>query len=89
MHGYKVHSAFYRASRDIDIANMSARPSVCPSVRPSVCYVPLSDENGLTYRHKSLTLNISQTTTNMAIVTRWRIGNAPKLSNGTDFNDLE
>ena len=25
--------------------------SVCPSVRLSVCYVPVSDENGLTYRH--------------------------------------
>jgi len=39
--------------RDIDIANLS----VCPSVRPSVClsvrYVPVSDENGLTY-HDSL-----------------------------------
>jgi len=30
-------------TRDIDIANMS--------VRPSVRYVPVSDENGLTYRH--------------------------------------
>jgi len=34
-------------TRDIDIANLS----VCLSVRPSVCYVPVSDENGLTYRH--------------------------------------
>jgi len=25
--------------------------SVCPSVRPSVRYVPVPDENGLTYRH--------------------------------------
>jgi len=30
-------------TRDIDIANLS--------VRPSVRYVPVSDENGLTYRH--------------------------------------
>ena len=30
-------------TRDIDIANMS----VCPSV----CYIPVSDENDLTYRH--------------------------------------
>ena len=25
--------------------------SVCLSVCPSVCYVPVSNENGLTYRH--------------------------------------
>ena len=31
-------------TRDIDIANLS----VCPT---SVCYVPVSDENGLIYRH--------------------------------------
>ena len=34
-------------TRDIDIANRSVRPSVCPFVR----YVPISDENGITYRH--------------------------------------
>jgi len=34
-------------TRDIDIANLS----VCPSVSPSVRNVPVSDENGLTYRH--------------------------------------
>jgi len=34
-------------TRDIDIANLS----VCPSVRPFVRNVPVSDENGLTYRH--------------------------------------
>ena len=38
-------------TRDIDIANLS----ICPSVRQSVCSsvrkVPVSDENGLTYRH--------------------------------------
>jgi len=33
-------------TRDIDIANMS--------VRPSVRYVPVSDKNGLTYRHSFL-----------------------------------
>ena len=35
-------------TRDIDIANLS--------VRPSVCYVPVSDENGLTYRHSFFTI---------------------------------
>ena len=35
-------------TRDIDIANLS--------VRPSVRYVPVSDENGLTYRHSSFTI---------------------------------
>jgi len=35
-------------SRDIDIANLPVCPS---SVRPSVRYVPVPDENGLTYRH--------------------------------------
>jgi len=34
--------------RDIDIANLS----VCPSVRN----VPVSDENGLTYRHSFFTI---------------------------------
>ena len=35
-------------TRDIDIANLSLRPSVvCLSVR----YLPVPDENGLTYRH--------------------------------------
>ena len=33
-------------TRDIDIANLS----VCLSVRPSLRYVPVPDENGLTYR---------------------------------------
>ena len=35
-------------TRDIDIANLS----VCPSVRN----VPVSDENGLTYRHSFFTI---------------------------------
>jgi len=35
-------------TRDIDVANLS----VCLSVH----YVPLSDENGLTYRHSFLTV---------------------------------
>ena len=30
--------------------------SICPSVRPSVCYVPVSDENGLTYRNSFFTI---------------------------------
>ena len=34
-------------TRDIDIANLSVRPSVCLSVR----YVPVPDENGLTHSH--------------------------------------
>ena len=40
--------------------------------------------------HQSLTLNISQTATDTAIVTiesEWET--APKLSNGTNLNDLE
>jgi len=34
-------------ARDIDIANLSVRPSVCLSVR----YFPASDKNGLIHRH--------------------------------------
>jgi len=34
--------------RDIDIANLS--------VRPSVRYVPVPDETGLTYRHSFFTV---------------------------------
>ena len=34
--------------RDIDIAILSVRLSVCPSV----CDVPVSDKNGLIYRHQ-------------------------------------
>jgi len=37
-------------TRDIDIANLSVRPSVRPSV------VAVSDENGLTYRHSFSTI---------------------------------
>ena len=43
-------------TRDIDIANMSVCPSVCLSVCPSVRNVPVSDENGLTYRHSLFTI---------------------------------
>jgi len=39
-------------TRDIDIANLSVRPSVRPFVR----YVPVPDENGLTYRHSFFTI---------------------------------
>jgi len=40
--------------------------------------------------HHSLTLNISQTATDSAIVTiEGEYETAPKLSNGTSFNDLE
>ena len=35
-------------TRDIDIANLS--------VRPSVCNIPVSDENGLTYGHTFFTV---------------------------------
>jgi len=35
--------------RNIDIAILSVRLSICPSVRPSVHDVPILDENGLTY----------------------------------------
>jgi len=35
-------------TRDIEIVNLS--------VRPSVRYVPVSDENGLTYRHSFFTI---------------------------------
>ena len=48
-----ILDGFCRASaRDIDIANLSVRPSVRPSVR----YVPVPDENGLTYRHSFFTV---------------------------------
>jgi len=43
-------------TRDTDIANMS----VCLSVCPSVCYVPVSDENGLTYRHSFFHHTVAQ-----------------------------
>jgi len=39
-------------TRDIDIANLS--------VRPSVRYVPVPDENSLTYRHSFFTNMVSQ-----------------------------
>ena len=39
-------------TRDIDTANLSVRPSVSPSV----LYVPIPDENGLTYRHSFFTI---------------------------------
>ena len=47
-HGYHGHGKYFLSrvsllTRDIDIANLS--------VRLSVLYVPVSDENGLTYRH--------------------------------------
>jgi len=43
-------------TRDIDIAILSVRPSVRPSVCLSVRDVPLSDENGLTYCHSFFTI---------------------------------
>jgi len=43
-------------TRDIHIANLSVRVSVRPSVR----YVPVSDENGLTYRHSLFHHTVTQ-----------------------------
>jgi len=43
-------------TRDIDIANLYVRLSVCLSVR----YVPVSDENGLTYRHRFFHHTVAQ-----------------------------
>ena len=43
-------------TRDIDIANLSVRPSVRLSVRN----VPVSDKNGLTYRHKFFHHTVAQ-----------------------------
>jgi len=52
---FSIKSFLSRVSiltRDIDIANLSVRPSVYPSVR----YVPVPDENSLTYRHGFFTI---------------------------------
>jgi len=46
--------------RDIDIANLSVRPSICPAVRPSVRDVPVLDENGLTYCHSFFFNTVAQ-----------------------------
>jgi len=43
-------------TRDIDVANLSVCLSVCPSVR----YVPVSYENGLTYRHSFFHHTVAQ-----------------------------
>ena len=43
-------------TRDIGIANLS----VCPSIRPSVRNVLVSDENGLTYRHSFFHRTVAQ-----------------------------
>jgi len=47
-------------TRDIDIANLSVCLSVCPSVRLSVRNVPVSDKNGLTYRHSFFHHTVAQ-----------------------------
>ena len=47
---------FDRSTHDIDIAILSVRPSVCPSVRD----VPVSDENGLTYCHSFFHHTVAQ-----------------------------
>jgi len=52
-------------TRDIDIANLSVCRSICLSVRPSVCpsvsrNVPVSDENGSTYRHSFFHNTVAQ-----------------------------
>jgi len=62
---------FYRASAywrsrvsiltsDIDIANLSVRPSVSPSLCLSVRYVPVPYTNGLTYRHSFFHHTVAQ-----------------------------
>jgi len=43
-------------TRDIDIANLYVCLSVRLSVRPSIRNVPVSDKNGLTYRHSFFTI---------------------------------
>ena len=43
-------------THDIDIANLS----VCLSVRLSVHYIPVPDENGLTYRHSFFHHTVAQ-----------------------------
>ena len=47
-------------TRVIDIANLSVCSSVCLSVRLSVRNVPVSDENGLTYRHSFFHHTVAQ-----------------------------
>jgi len=51
LYNFIYNYVFYRVSltRDIDIAILSVRRR--PSVHSSVRDVPVSDENGLTYRH--------------------------------------
>ena len=48
-------ASFYRASAYTDARYLYSK-SVCLSVRPSVRDVPVSDENGLTYRHSFFTI---------------------------------
>jgi len=43
-------------TRDIDIANLSVCPFVCPSVR----YIPVPDENGFTYRYSFFHHTVAQ-----------------------------
>ena len=51
---------------------------------------PWTNPNPFLRSHYSLTLNISQTATDTAIVTiESEYDTAPKLSNGANFNDLE
>ena len=52
--GFLLHVSIL--TRDIDIANLSVCLSVCLSVRLSVRNVPVSNENGLTYRHSFFTI---------------------------------
>jgi len=47
-------------TRDIDIAILSVRLSVCPSVGPSVRDVPVLDENSLTYCHSFFYHTVAQ-----------------------------
>ena len=57
---FKKHVAFLSRvstlTRDIDIAILSVRPFVRPSVRLSVRNTLVLYENGLTYRHSFFTI---------------------------------
>jgi len=53
-------------TRDVDIAILSVRSYVCPSVRD----VPVLDENGLTYCHNFFYYTVAQSFYHV-ILSRW------------------
>ena len=58
---FNCNYGFYRAMRmhsaDYAVARcLSARPSVCPSVRLSACHTPVLSLNGYTYSHSFYTV---------------------------------